>query len=281
MYINQSIINGFVAKSGPFKYQKLVSLLKELNSNHSAKNKYSCSTLIRAILDHVPPLLGFETLEDLVNRYPWSRSNRVVMNRLQDFRVEADKVLHDHISNKEDYFDMDDIPVSSRLNSLLEECLQKGGSHLPKETAPNKVGVKDPLIKFRLDETEGVKWANFAVSHIVWSCFRAVIEIDNYSNPSPDFVSVRLMAKGNDGDWRANNFCFQSPEPQGQKVNFPWRVEARDMVTIGVFISPEQFGDMTRKPMPDFDRDTLKLEISTRGGTITTIPIKPGFIRPG
>ena len=37
---------------------KLARLVAELNDNHSRGNAYAAHALLRALLDHIPPLLG-------------------------------------------------------------------------------------------------------------------------------------------------------------------------------------------------------------------------------
>jgi len=48
--------------SDQFDMSKLVRLCEELNSNYSNKNYYSVALLGRAIIDHVPPIFGYEKL---------------------------------------------------------------------------------------------------------------------------------------------------------------------------------------------------------------------------
>jgi hypothetical protein len=41
-----------------FNVSKLWTLIEELNDNYRGKNSYASQALLRAILDHIPPILG-------------------------------------------------------------------------------------------------------------------------------------------------------------------------------------------------------------------------------
>jgi hypothetical protein len=46
-----------------------------LPTHHSRGNAYAAHALLRAILDHIPPLLGWADFKAAANNYSWSRSD--------------------------------------------------------------------------------------------------------------------------------------------------------------------------------------------------------------
>jgi hypothetical protein len=55
---------------------KLTRLVAELNDNYSRGNAYAAHALLRAILDHIPPLLGYADFKAAANNHSWSRTDR-------------------------------------------------------------------------------------------------------------------------------------------------------------------------------------------------------------
>ena len=80
---------------------------------------------MRAILDHVPPILGCTDFAAVANNYPWGRTDKRYMKKLADFRDQADDALHRQISQKRDVLDFDDMPPSVYVDRLLQECADK------------------------------------------------------------------------------------------------------------------------------------------------------------
>jgi hypothetical protein len=73
---------------------KLTTLITELNDNYSRGDAYAAHALLRAILDHIPPLLGCADFKAAASSYPWSRTDRGYARRLLDFKLQADDALH-------------------------------------------------------------------------------------------------------------------------------------------------------------------------------------------
>jgi len=125
-YINEDIIKRYQAKTSKFNYGKLIAMLEELNTNYDQGNIYGSSMLLRAIIDHIPPLLGKITFLDVVNQYPWGgdKSSKLKsIKELERFRNIPDDVLHSQISKKDEVVDMSYLPNKYCINTLLEECL--------------------------------------------------------------------------------------------------------------------------------------------------------------
>ncbi len=104
---------------------KLARLITELNDNYSRGNAYAAHALLRAILDHIPPLLGCADFKAAANNYPWSRTDRSYARRLLDFKLQADDALHRQISKMTDPLGIDDMPPKVWVNRILQECAEK------------------------------------------------------------------------------------------------------------------------------------------------------------
>jgi hypothetical protein len=80
--------------------------------------------LLRAILDHIPPLLGCADFRAAANNYSWSRTDRSYARRLLDFKLQADDALHRQIPKRTDQLGIDDMPPKVWVNRILQECAE-------------------------------------------------------------------------------------------------------------------------------------------------------------
>ena len=125
-YVDEALIEELEAagESAPWHFGKLAGLLRELNSNVADEHAYACDALLRAILDHVPPIFNTTAerkfaFDQVVSIYPWSRTDRSYMAQLKDFRARADDVMHRQIRKSPDLIRMEDFPPRTPLNALL------------------------------------------------------------------------------------------------------------------------------------------------------------------
>jgi hypothetical protein len=85
---------------------KLSMPVTELDDNYSRGNAYAAHALLRAILDHIPPLLGFADFKVAASSYPWNRTDRSYAHRLYEFKLQADDALHRPISKRSAHEDL-------------------------------------------------------------------------------------------------------------------------------------------------------------------------------
>ena len=135
-YADRNIVGTLRNKTanGKFDLTKLLALVEELNENYANENTYACLALIRAIMDHVPPILGCKNFEEVASSYPgWrssSKSNRVSTNQsymqnLLTYKKNGDDAMHRPASPHEDLLTMADVPSRVWVNVLLRECAAK------------------------------------------------------------------------------------------------------------------------------------------------------------
>ena len=77
-YISEDIVTAIRGKAGQSKLDvaKLLALVEVLNDNYARKNTYAAHALLRAILDHIPPILGCAGFQTVASNYPWTQTDR-------------------------------------------------------------------------------------------------------------------------------------------------------------------------------------------------------------
>lgn len=105
---------------------KLCQLLVELNRAYNAHSFYSCIFLIRAIADHVPPIFGQATFQEVSNNYAGGgKSFRQLMQRLQNScRGLADSYLHMQIRAQESVPTAQQVEFRADVDALLGEVIR-------------------------------------------------------------------------------------------------------------------------------------------------------------
>ncbi|WP_329437927.1 hypothetical protein [Streptomyces canus] len=78
---------------------------------------------MRAIIDHVPPILG--CLEQAASSYKWTKTDKKYVQRLLEFKVQADDVMHRHIRTSRGMITMHDLPNSGYIHALLRVCIDQ------------------------------------------------------------------------------------------------------------------------------------------------------------
>ena len=126
-YVSALIIGAIEANTAQSRWNcdKLLQLIIELNENFDSKNAYASHALLRAILDHIPPIMGFSTFAEVANNYSWGRTDRGYIKKLADFRLQGDDALHRPISPDLDILRFEDLPPPIWINRLLQECARK------------------------------------------------------------------------------------------------------------------------------------------------------------
>ena len=101
-------------------------MLYELNRAYAAHSYMSCIYLIRAILDHVPPILGFASFNEVANNYAGGgRSFRESMQHLQSAsRKIADANLHSPIRSVETIPNRTQVEFRADMDVLLSEVVR-------------------------------------------------------------------------------------------------------------------------------------------------------------
>ncbi|WP_330294056.1 hypothetical protein [Streptomyces sp. NBC_00576] len=117
-----------------WKVHKLIALCEGLNDAYIAGNPYACAAMLRAILDHIPPVFEHTDFKHVAAQHVFSmkRNDKTHAQRLAAFKDIADDVMHRAIGHTVPRIRMDDLPEPIRLNAVLNEVLVM----LPKTAPP-------------------------------------------------------------------------------------------------------------------------------------------------
>lgn len=114
--------------NGDWDYKRLVELCRELNVAAANRCHMATAMLLRTMLNHVPPVLGFNTFAEVANNYggPKSlKSFKASMQRLEgSLRNIADMHLHSPIRSVEDVPSAVQVDFAADLDVLLGEVIR-------------------------------------------------------------------------------------------------------------------------------------------------------------
>ncbi len=114
-------------KRKKFDLSKLIQLCTELNNASAANNLYAPSILVRAIIDHVPPIFGVNSFSELANNYSdGTKSFKKAMQTLNNsLRNIADDHIHSQARSKEALPTTTQIDFTPELDFLLGEIIRR------------------------------------------------------------------------------------------------------------------------------------------------------------
>lgn len=115
-----------------------------------------------------------------------------------------------------------------------------------------------------LSEPEAV-WASNYSGH--GASFRVVVDVDNYGGRNDYITEAKIKGtNGNGTPFLTDRFTFENEQP-----NHPHSILADEMQRLTVFMSHD-FNN--HRPMPDLDRDTVKLILHFRSGKNIELPVR-------
>jgi hypothetical protein len=111
-------------KNANFDLSRLLAMCGELNDG-AGRNNISTILLVRAILDHVPPIFGFKTFKEVANNFATTISIKASLKHLEDSsRTIADTHLHTPVRRKETLPTKTQVNFSQDLDVLLAEIVR-------------------------------------------------------------------------------------------------------------------------------------------------------------
>lgn len=112
-------------QSKKFDFTRLIKQCQELNDASAKGNYYSVILLVRAIIDHVPPIFEKKNFKEVANNYG-PKSFKDSMDRLEtSSRKIADSSIHQQIRKRETLPNKTQVNFSNDLDVLLEEITRK------------------------------------------------------------------------------------------------------------------------------------------------------------
>jgi hypothetical protein len=125
-YVNISRINALRdIESTDYDLARLIRLCEEINIAYENQCYMSVSMLLRAIVDHIPPIFSKPNFTDVMSGYG-TKSFKDSMNHLdKGLRKIADSYLHSHIRRRESLPTEQQVHFSPMLDVLLAEVITK------------------------------------------------------------------------------------------------------------------------------------------------------------
>lgn len=123
VYVSENRINEISETESPkHDTKKLIRLLQELNSAYASESFFSIGILVRAIIDHVPPIFEVETFAQVASNYAGTRSFKKSMKNLNDsLRNLADSYMHVQIRRSESLPTFIQVDFRADLDCMLSE----------------------------------------------------------------------------------------------------------------------------------------------------------------
>jgi hypothetical protein len=111
--------------SSKYDLQRLIRLCEELNICYEHECFLAVAALTRALIDHVPPLLGAQTFAEVANNYAGGKSFKESMAHLDSSaRKISDSHMHQRIRERESLPTQTQIDFSRDLDVLLAEIIR-------------------------------------------------------------------------------------------------------------------------------------------------------------
>ncbi|WP_461452966.1 hypothetical protein [Mucilaginibacter sp.] len=124
VFVNLERLNELKAIDHPnYDLSKLIRLCEEINSNWRSSNYYSVGLLIRTVINHIPPIFGFKTFEQVVGGYG-SKSFKKSMSILNEsLRSIADNFTHSVTRKKDPLPNDTQVDFRNDFDLLLSELI--------------------------------------------------------------------------------------------------------------------------------------------------------------
>ncbi|MBL8098334.1 MAG: hypothetical protein JNK81_04090 [Anaerolineales bacterium] len=106
-----------------FDLAKLIRFCEELNESWKDESFLAVTMLVRAILDHVPPIFGCEKFPQIAGNHGGKSFKESMLHLENSSRKIADRHLHSHIRQKENLPVATQVNFANDLDVLLEEIV--------------------------------------------------------------------------------------------------------------------------------------------------------------
>lgn len=126
VYVDEARIADLRRLNGtPYDLTKVVALCEELNICYRSQCYHAVAALVRALMDHVPPIFGCKSFNEVANNYPGAKSFKECMQRLDGAaRKIADAHLHTRIRASEVLPTRTQVNFSNEVDFLLAEIVR-------------------------------------------------------------------------------------------------------------------------------------------------------------
>ncbi len=105
-----------------FDFTRLVQMCRELNVAHQQECNITVAMLVRAVMDHIPPIFGKAKFAEVANSRP--KSLKETLQPLESIRKIADTFHHVQIRKSETIPTATAVNASNAVESLLQEIIR-------------------------------------------------------------------------------------------------------------------------------------------------------------
>lgn len=124
-YVDLDRIGELRAISSPsFDLTKLIRLCEEINICYTNECYLATAMLVRALVDHIPPVFGYKTFVEVANNYGGKSLKKSLQNLQNSSRNIADAHLHLPVRSKESLPNKTQVNFSNDLDVLLAEIVR-------------------------------------------------------------------------------------------------------------------------------------------------------------
>jgi hypothetical protein len=102
-----------------YRPDKLIQLLEELDGCFRLKYAFASHALLRAVMDHVPPVFGCKSFDQVASNLSCSATDKKYLRVLLTFKNQADDVMHRMIGRRPNVLSLDDMPPRAAVNALI------------------------------------------------------------------------------------------------------------------------------------------------------------------
>ena len=116
--------------STKWDFSRLAQLCRELNAAYSDGHYITTAALVRIVMDHVPPLFGFTSFDQIAANYGGPKDHksfkRSMTHLQQSIRNISDAQIHSHIRPTDALPNATQVDVKGDLDVLLAEVIRLG-----------------------------------------------------------------------------------------------------------------------------------------------------------
>ncbi len=126
-YVNQSrLVQLRNINTAKFDLSKLIKLCEELNDVSASDSVFATSSLVRAVIDHIPSIFGYINFKTFANEYSNGTKSfkKSMMNLNTSLRNIADNNIHSQVRKKEVLPNKTQVDFSQDLDVLLSEVVR-------------------------------------------------------------------------------------------------------------------------------------------------------------
>lgn len=110
--------------SDQFDLMKVIRICEELNSSYELGNYLSVASLVRMLLDHIPPIFEKRSFKEVANSVASKSVKNTFLNLENSSRHISDSVLHQHVRARESLPNAITVNFSNDLDVLLGEIVR-------------------------------------------------------------------------------------------------------------------------------------------------------------